>query len=245
MVEIDHVCLGSKNIFEAAHRYSQETGLGYYDGGWFPNFGLANRIVPCGGDVYIEIEGAVDVHAYEQGNRAARFFHENCAAGDVFIGWCARVDSRAELEQIAKRLNTDVFESGMRVRPGGACGVSARAPDTFRCWKAGLPNFFYVQDMAGHPSRQPASFGSATPQGVAWMELGGTEDEMSDYLGVKASSLGLRFNGGQHGLHAMGIKTSKGEVVIRLPPIAGATGKLTEDQGIPSTRASYVNEARA
>src|SRR3954468_12200362 len=183
MVRIDHVCLGTRNIFEAAHRYSTETGLGYYDGGWFPNFGLANRIVPCGGDVYIEIEGAVDIHAYEQGNRAAHFFHGHCAAGDVFIGWCARVDSRTELEQLAKRLGSEVFESGMRVRPGGACGMSARAPDTFRCWKAGLPNFFYVADMSSHPSRQAASFGTAIPQGVAWMELGGSEEEMSDYLG--------------------------------------------------------------
>jgi hypothetical protein len=123
--------------------------------------------------------------------------------------------------------------------------VSARAPDTFRCWKAGLPNFFYIEDMPGHPSRQLASYGTATPQGVAWLELGGTDEEMSDYLGVKASSLGLRFNEKEHGLHAMCMKTSRGQAVIRLEPLSGTTGKLTDDQFIPSTRASLKSEVRA
>lgn len=51
-----------------------------------------------------------------------------------------------------------------------------------------------------------AQHGTKTPLGLTWLELGGTEEEMNDYLGMSAASLNLRFNGGAHGLHAMGVK---------------------------------------
>ncbi|MCO5160234.1 MAG: VOC family protein [Mesorhizobium sp.] len=226
MIHIDHVCLGTQNVYEGSYRLMNETGLGCYEGGWFPKLGLANRIFPTGGDTYIEVESAVDIHAYEAGNPAARFFHDQCVNGDVFIGWCARVDTRNEIEQIARRLGSDVVESGLRQRPDGTLGVAIRTPDTIPCWEAGLPNFFLVVDPSKHPGRGVARHGSVDPKGIAWLELGGTEEELSDYLGIKASELGLRFNGKAHGLHAMGIATDRGDIVVRRDVITGTTGKV-------------------
>ncbi|MDS7594162.1 VOC family protein [Agrobacterium tumefaciens] len=228
MMHFDHVCLGTRNLWEGAERLKSETGLGFYEGGWFPKLGLANKIFPTGGDTYIEVESVVDVHEYENGNQAARFFRDKCRDGDVFIGWCARVDSRAELEQVAKRLGADVFETGLRQRPDGVLGVAVRTPETIPCWAVGLPNFFFPTDMTKHPSRMPTQYGTKTARGVTWVELGGTEEEMSDYLGVHASSLNLRFNGAEHGLHAMGVATTEGEIVIRRKVLSGTTGKLPQ-----------------
>lgn len=228
MIHIDHVCLGTRNLWEGAERLKSETGLGFYEGGWFPRLGLANKIFPTGGDTYIEVESVVDIHEYEAGNHAARFFREKCREGDVFIGWCARVDSRAELEQIAKRLGSDIFETGLRQRPDGTLGVAVRTPETIPCWSVGLPNFFLPTDMAAHPSRMPTQYGAKSPLGISWLELGGTEEEMSDYLGLKAGDLNLRFNGAAHGLHAMGVTTDAGEIVIRRDVLSGTTGKLSE-----------------
>lgn len=227
MISIDHVCLGTRNVFEGSHRLNEETGLGNYEGGWFPKLGLANRIFPTGGDTYIEVESVIDVFEYEKGNEVARFFHDACANGDVFIGWCARVDTREELEKIAGRIGSVVIEGGLRRRPDGQTGIAVRSPDTIYCWQAGLPNFFWIADMAKHPSRQPSSFASRRPTGITFLELGGTAEEMSDYLGMDAKSLGLRFNGKAHGLHAMGVATDRGEVVIRRDVLAGTTGRLT------------------
>lgn len=226
MIEIDHICLGARNFWESTHRLTQETGLGNAEGGWFPEYRLANRIVPTGGDTYIEVEGVIDAHAVEAGYPVATFFHEATREGDCFIGWCARVDSRAELDAIARRLGSDIFEGAMRMRADGSMGHSARTPDTSRAWKAGLPNFFYIEDRSEHAGRLQPEYGTTTARGIAWMELGGSAEEMSDYLGVDATSLGLRFNGGKPGLHAMGIRTDNGEAVIRRPVMPGTTGKL-------------------
>jgi hypothetical protein len=226
MIHVDHVCLGTRNLWEGTERLRTETGLGFYEGGWFPKLGLANKIFPTGGDTYIEVESVVDVHEYENGNPAARFFRDKCRDGDVFIGWCARVDSREELEQLAKRLGSDVFETGLRQRADGVLGVAVRTPETIPCWKVGLPNFFYVADITMHPSRMSTQHGTKTPLGLSWLELGGTAEEMNDHLGMSAASLNLRFNGGAHGLHAMGVNTNAGEVEIRRNVLSGTTGKL-------------------
>lgn len=240
MIAIDHICLGVQNVFEGALRLSKETGFGYYDGGYFPNFGLANRIFPLGDGTYIEVEGVADVYAFNAGNRAAHHFYTSCAEGDVFMGWCARVDSREELDRIARRLGSDVFEGAMRVRPDGKSGWSARAPDTFRCWSAGLPNFFLVEDIGAHPSRLPSQYGTVAPGGIAWMELGGTEEEMDDYLGIHSRDLGLRFNGKGHGLHAVAVHgAGDTEIAICRPAAKGATGNLASGVDIPTVTATF------
>jgi glyoxalase-like protein len=222
VISIDHICLGVRNIYEGSHRLREETGLGNYDSGWFPASGLANRIVPLGGDTYIEVEGVVESARVQEGNPVAKWFNDVTLHGDVYIGWCARVDSRAELEALAKRLNTDVVEArGLKMRVDGKVLDGVCAPPTIECWKAGVPNFFVFADMSVHGSRQPLGpwLGAhAAAEGIRWMELGGSEEQMSDWLGVKASSLGLRFNGKAKGLYAIAVKSGANEIVIRRRP---------------------------
>lgn len=220
MIEIDHICVGVKNVYEGAQRLRDETGLGNYEGGWFPDLGLANRIVPLGDDTYIEVESVIDIFKVEERNQAAVWFRDKVAAGDVFIGWCARATTRAEMEAIAKRLDSDILEGRLRTRPDGSSPVAMRVPETMKCWDAGLPNFFHIPDLSRHPSRLPIGPGPGVkPYGIAWMELGGSEKVMSDWLGIPASSLPLRFNGKAPGLYALAVKTERGEVVIRLRSI--------------------------
>ena len=69
-----------------------------------------------------------------------------------------------------------------------------------------------------HPSGQPVFNwpGCVEPQGIAWLEVGGTEKEMYDHLGVPLEPSLLLVDKPQ-GLYAIGVKTNKGEVVIRRP----------------------------
>jgi hypothetical protein len=220
MIEIDHICLGVQNVYEGSARLQAETGLANYEGGWFPSYGLANRIVPLAGDVYIEVEAVIDPFKLREKNPTAVWFDEQVTDGDVFIGWCARVSELSELERLAHRFDTPILDSVLRVRPDGTKTKALRVPDAASCWKAGLPNFFYFPDMAVHPARQPVTSAPATPlAAVSWMELGGTEQQMSDWLGVDATSLKLRFNGRAPGLYAVAIQTPSGEKVIHRPPV--------------------------
>ena len=84
----------------------------------------------------------------------------------------------------------------------------------------GLPNWYWFEDLPMHPSGQPpVSWPNITrPDGIAWIEVGGTEKEMYDWLDVPAGTFPFKFNGKLPGLYAIGVKTMKGgEVVIRRP----------------------------
>jgi Glyoxalase-like domain len=228
MIEIDHICLGVKNVYEGAHRLRAETGLGNYDGGWFPMSGLANRIVPLGDHTYIEVEAVVDAHMTADPSSTACWFHDQVSDGDVYIGWCARTGSLAELEAVAKRLNVELMTTMLKRTPDGGQIGAPRAPAAVTAWKAGVPNFFFFPDLARHGSQKPVTGPSPTvPRGLAWMEVGGTAEEMSDWLGQRADTLALKFNGDAPGLYAVAIKTDAGEVVIRRPNAV----KLARERG--------------
>lgn len=215
MLHIDHISLGAQNVYEGAHRLCEETGFGQYEGGWFPHAGIANRIVPLGNDQYIEVEGVVHPHVLDS-NPIARWFYDECVAGDVFLGWCLRVDTRRELEEISRRLDTEIVDFGLRVRKDGKITAPARVPESVWCWQRGIPNVFHFEDMDEHAARQPCDPpGRVTPTGIAWMEVGGTAQDLRDYLGEEVDALPLRFNGDRPGLYAMGVNTPDGEVEIR------------------------------
>src|SRR5437016_2746549 len=82
---------------------------------------------------------------------------------------------------------------------------------------AGYAELVFFPEMDSHPSGQRvvAVPGLVAPNGVAWIEMGGTESEMSNWLGMPASNLPFRFNGRIPGIHAVAVKIDNGEVVIR------------------------------
>jgi hypothetical protein len=226
MVHIDHLAMACTDLYEASDRLRKETGLGFYDGGWFPAFGIANKIFPLGGQNYLEIESVVNPSKIKAGNPITDYFLKACAVpGDSFSGLCLGVDSMAELEELAKRLKSTIPDTKdtVRVRTSGMQFVDFQTPAYFT-WGKGIPNFYYFSDMTLHPSGQPPEPypGLVRPTGISYLEMGGTEKEMSDWIGQPASTLPMKFNGKAKGLYAVAVKTEDGqEIVIRRTNAAG------------------------
>ena len=220
MIHIDHIAVGTADLYECSDRIRKETGLGFYDGGWFPAFGIANKIFPLGGHTYMEIESIVNPSKIHPGNPIFDYFLKATSASeDTFTGLCLGVDSMEELEEVAKRHNSTVLDSkdAVRVRSSGPAFKDVQTPTDFT-WGKGLPNWYYFTDMTLHPSGQPTEPypGLHRPTGINWVEMGGTEKEMSDWLGVPASTMPMRFNGKTKGLYAVSVSTEDGpEIVIR------------------------------
>ena len=242
MVVLDHIQMGSANIYTSAHKMTQEMKIGHYDGGFMNGIGdmgdgvpllgttVGHKAFPLGGGVYIEVEGVIDPFAVAPG-KEPWFAKKAVEFGtEVFGGFCLRVDTMGELEDIAKRLGGVVTSRpSQRTRPDGRIRPDGPGVRTFAApfiagqpyaWLLGKPDWYYWGDrLYTHPSGQPVinAPALANPQGLAWLEVGGTEEEMKKWLGQSPSDFGLRFNGKTPGLYAIGVKTDQGEVVLRRP----------------------------
>lgn len=137
------------------------------------------------------------------------WFYDQPADGDVYIGWCLRVDTREEPEAVGARRGTEILGTGIRKRTDGTMTSPSRTPDTVYCWQRGLPNVFHVPDMATHAARRPCEQ-PAAPRGITWTEVGGTQQDMVHWLGDEAKNLPLNYNGERPGLYAVAIDTPRG-----------------------------------
>lgn len=219
MIHIDHISIAARNLYESAFRLRAETSLGFYDGGWTES-GLANKIFPLGAGSYLQIEGIVDVAAVDDpSNPGIRRFYESVARGEHFRGLGLRVDSMKELEEVAARRGSKVYANSAtaRIRPDGTRIVVAQTPSIGESWSKGMPNWFFFPEMNTHPSGQRviAVPDLIAPAGIAWIEFGGTEQEMTKWLGIPAADFPFRFNGGAPGIHAVAVKTDSREIVVR------------------------------
>jgi hypothetical protein len=222
MIHIDHIAIGCTDLYEASDRMRKETGLGFYDGGWFPPIGMANKIFPLGGQTYMEIESVTNpAKMAALKSPIADYLHKGFSAGeDTFTGLCLGVDSMEELEELAKRHQSKIPDPhlGTRIRSSGTQFLAYQTPGAELCWPKGLPNWYYFTDMTLHPSGQPVEPypGLHRPTGISYIEMGGTEKEMTDWLGVPASTMPFKFNGQAKGVYAVAVKTEDGpEIVIR------------------------------
>jgi hypothetical protein len=131
------------------------------------------------------------------------------------------VDTLEELQAIAQKKRYTLAQMPIaRIRPNGYVLRAFSAPSALTTWPRGLPNWYWFEDLPMHPSGQPpVSWPNITrPDGIAWIEVGGTEKEMYDWLDVPVGTFPFKFNGKLPGLYAIGVKTMKGgEVVIRRP----------------------------
>ncbi|MDW6065748.1 VOC family protein [Streptomyces sp. FXJ1.4098] len=164
MLTIDHISLGSRNIYAGTEQLCAETGFGQYEGGWFPHLGIANRIVPLGPDQYIEVESVIDAYSPHT-NPSARWFYDQIEGGDVFIGWCLRVDTRDELQKLAEHFGTDIIDTPLRKRTDGVQRNAIRVPETIPCWQRGVPNVFLIEDLSEHPGHSRATDSGTPPRG--------------------------------------------------------------------------------
>jgi hypothetical protein len=217
MIHIDHFSISAANIFQASNDLRKETGLGFYDGGYFPG-GNANKIFPLGGQTYLEVGGFVDVYVASDPKRAKPWWYEKVREGERFSGLCLRVDTLDELRAIADRLKVKFPDDPLsKTKPDGSTLHAWGVPSAGETWSKGLPNWYFHPAMYLHPSGQPV-IGTdklVLPQGISFIEVGGTEQAMTDWIGVPASNFPFRFNGKTPGLYAVGVKTDKSEIVIR------------------------------
>ena len=213
MIELDHISLGVRNIYEGAHRLREETGLDNYEAGFLPP-ALANRIVPLPGDFFIELESWIDAGDV---NTWGQWFIDSTAAGDAWMFWCLRATTMEEMEAIADRLGSSVFTTkAARIKPDGEEVGWTVAPASMKPWAAGLPNWYYREDPTRHPARTAVNHRRPFT-GVSWLEVGGDRAVMQEHVGSEVfERLPLRFVDQPPGLYAVAIGTEDGnEVVIR------------------------------
>jgi Glyoxalase-like domain len=220
-MHLDHFSISSPNLYYGAHRLRLESTLSFYDGGHFQNGDHANRIFPLGANTYLELGGIVNAESVVDPKNRPWWYEKVQTVGECFTGLGLRVDTMEELQEIAKKKRYTIAEMPItRIRPNGYVLRAFSAPSTQTTWTKGLPNWYWFEDLPMHPSGQPSSTSPniTRPDGVAWIEVGGTEKEMYDWLDVPAGTFPFKFNGRLPGLYAVGVKTMKGgEVVIRRP----------------------------
>lgn len=230
MIHFDHVCMAAPNVYESTFRLSKETGLGNYDGGFFPLYGIGHRVVPLAPDIYIEVESVIDQRAVRQGQPLAVFMDRQARGGDRFLGWCLRCDTLEELEAFAAHHKTTIDpettgrEAGRQMM-NGTRGFALQAPSATVAWPMGKPNLYFKPGGGTHVASLPVVPGSgdAKGQGLAWIEVGETRADFQAWLGDVASASGfpfeIRYNGGNPGFYGMGVQTDRGVVEIRRPPV--------------------------
>lgn len=218
---LDHFSISSPNLMYGAHRLRLESTLSFYDGGHMLNGDLANRIFPLGANTYLELNGIVNAESVADPKNRPWWYERVQTVGECFTGLGFRVDTRAELEAIARKKHYSIAEAPIsRVWPNGYIMRAFSAPSIQLTSTKGLPNWYWFEDFPMHPSGQPpfSSPKITRPDGIAWIEVGGTEKEMYDWLDMPAGSFPFRFTSRPPGLYAIGVKKmSGGEIVIRRP----------------------------
>jgi hypothetical protein len=219
MIRVDHISMAVQNVYEAANRLREETGLGFYDGGW-STAGLASRIFPLGPGCYLQMEGIVDATALTaQKTGALRLFHEQTAKGDCLRGFAMGTGTLAELEAVGARLKLPVTSNPTagRMLPDGERLVVSGVGSVTQLWPKGLPNWNYFPEATRHPSGQPVVPvpGLVKPLGLAGLELGGDERAMAEWIGVAPASLKMAFDGKGPGVRGFGVQTERGVVWVR------------------------------
>ena len=220
-IRLDHFSISSPNLLYGAHRLRLESTLSFYDGGHFLNGDHANRIFPLGANTYLELGGIVNAQSVADPKTRPWWYDKVQTVGECFTGFGLRVDTLDELREVARKKRYEIAQAPItRIWPNGYVLRAFSAPSTLTSWPKGLPNWYWFEDFPMHPSGQPPSTAPkiTRPDGIAWIEVGGTEEDMYDWLEVPAGTFPFRFNGKLPGLYAIGVKAMKGgEIVIRRP----------------------------
>lgn len=202
---IDHVIYGVVDIDAAAERLRSEYGLGSVPGGIHLG-GTTNRIVPLKPPLYLELLGVGDPTLAD-----AAWLQQALGGEDRVLWWVLGTD---DLDATAARRGLPVQEGVMKMAAGPEL--------TFR--NAGMHRYplpFFVeygappaQRLAKMTDWYEAAGHTCAPGGFSFVEVGEPEPFLEGWLGDHG--LPVRHDGSGHiGIHAVGIETSAGEVVIR------------------------------
>jgi hypothetical protein len=205
--QIDHVVLAVPDLDGAGAMLLEEHGLGSVEGGRHTGWGTANRVVPLGGDQYLELVGVVDDTEAET-NPFGSTVRASVEQGGGLVGWCVAVD---DAEADAERLGLGLTE-GSRTRADGVtlswrtAGLEAALAEPWRP--------FFIEwriPEEGHPARTEASH-RVEPAGIAWIELACDLQALREWL--DEPDFDVRIGEGPPGLLTVAIATSAGEAVL-------------------------------
>lgn len=203
---IDHVIYGVVDIDVACERLRERFGLGWVPGGTHLG-GTSNRIVPLGPECFLELLGVDDTSKAD-----GAWLEATLQGRDQVLWWCLGVD---DLDDTASR-------RGLPIRVGQARNAD-RESLTFRT--AGMPQYplpFFIELIGERESRhrlQAARYAAAdhacAPTGFSFVEVGDHQPVLEGWLGPD-HGLPVRYAPGTgQGIHACGIATAAGEIVLR------------------------------
>lgn len=230
--ELDHLTLGVCHLYAGCERLRDETGLDSIEGGWQHVVPTAHRIVPLPGDAFLNVESVIDHHAPLPPPAAAfrRWFEESLEDGDDrWMSWALRTKSSEDLEEVARRFDSEVSRGDGAVRPDGVVEAHVMAPGgSAPPWLKGLPNWYYYADMGEHPSRRSPAGHRPPLRNIDWFEVGGEPSVYKEHLGGETfDTLPLRFVDRPYGLYGLGITTTGGdEIAIRRDSAAPALAPI-------------------
>jgi hypothetical protein len=203
---IDHVIYGVLDIDAACARLREEYGLG-----WVPGHdhmgGTVDRFVPLGPDCFLELLGVGDPQ-----QEGGAWLQAALGGRDRVLWWCLGVD---DLDDTAARRGLPVVTG--RVRDAGSGTL------TFRT--AGMPRYplpFFMAAVEDRGERRriqaertAAAGHTCAPSGFTFVEVGDHEAVLEGWLGP-GHGLPIRYAPGSGpGIHACGIATAAGEIVLR------------------------------
>jgi len=207
------VIIATGAVEEAARRLREEHHLHAAPGCVFPESGLANWVIPVGGCQCIELLYAADP-ATAAGDPFGSFVISRAAQGDVLLGWAIQP---ADLDATARRLSLAVT-SHSEVWPDGT-SVTWRLAGTSEAFGSGfLPFFISWDDPAAISSQldrvKTHAQDSCDPLDFAWIELGGDNDRLSEWIGPL--EIPVRCIDSEPGLRGVGLRSTAGELDLRL-----------------------------
>ncbi len=203
---IDHVIYGVVDADAACDRLRREFGLGSVPGSQHLG-GTTNRIVPLGPQCFLEILGIGDTSKDDGAWLAATLQGQ-----DRVLWWCLGVK---DLDDTAQR-------RGLPIRSGMARTDDA---DELVFRSAGMPQYplpFFLT-LNGDPAvrervnaeRYEAAGHTCAPTGYTFVEVGDFAPVLEGWLG-EGHGLPVRYEPGTGpGIHACGIATADGEIVLR------------------------------
>ncbi|MDI2125860.1 VOC family protein [Yinghuangia seranimata] len=177
-MRLDHVsyAVSPGEFVSTVGRLGSMLGAPFQDGGVHPRFGTRNFVLPLAGGTYVEVVTPLD-HPATDSAPFGRAVKRRAELGGGWLGWVARVDDIAPVEERLGRAATD----GHRVRPDRydlkwrQIGVLDLMDDPQ------LPYIVQWLDMAQHPSVDVR-----TAVRIRKLAIVGSPETVSEWLGEPA-----------------------------------------------------------
>jgi hypothetical protein len=208
-VRLDHVIYVTRDAATTAARLRAEHGLVAIEGGHHTAHGTRNWVVPLPSPQYLELLEIGDAGAAAN-SPIGRLVLDRLAAGDGLLSWAVLVD---DIDAVAARVGAEPVAGQISDAEGTVTG-------RWRTVAGGVDLPFFIQydvDPVARAERQDRRYAEANhpaaPTGFAWIEVGGDETRMRDWLGN--ADLPIRFASAAPGPHAVAIATPGGEIVLR------------------------------